>query len=271
MHVRVDHAASTGIVRSRIMQSRIVQTRVVHIGPFSSAAFLPSLPGNTLLVMPDPREFIDTSSEVPVRGHLHTPAVPSGDGLVLTHGAGSNCNAPLLVALANAFCAGGLAVLRCDLSFRQLRPHGPPPRGSAERDQQGLRAALASMRQHSSGHLLLGGHSYGGRQASMLIAAEPVLADGLLLLSYPLHPPRRPTELRTAHFPSLIAPALFVHGARDPFGSVEELAAAVTLIPARTEILPVTGAGHELVTQKNSGALARTVVETFRRFVDPAP
>src|SRR6266700_7448732 len=150
------------------------------------------------------REFLDTPpNEVPVRGFLHSPTGPGGDCLVLTHGAGANCDSPLLVALAGAFCASGLDVLRCDLPFRQLRPHGPPQRDSAERDQQGLRAAIASMRRQTSGRVFLGGQSYGGRQASMLAASEPGLVDGLLLLSYPLHAPRSPDKLRTAHFTAL--------------------------------------------------------------------
>src|SRR5271154_5286321 len=148
------------------------------------------------------REFWDAAQNgVPVRGFLHCPTNSIGDCLVLTHGAGANCNSPLLVALADAFCASGLTVLRCDLPFRQLRPKGPPQPGSAERDQQGLRAAVSSMRRQTSGSMFLGGHSYGGRQASMLAASEPGLVDQLLPLSYPLHPPQRPSELRTAHFP----------------------------------------------------------------------
>jgi predicted alpha/beta-hydrolase family hydrolase len=118
-----------------------------------------------------------------IRGFLHIPAVASGNGLVLTHGAGGNCESPLLTAVAGEFCASGFSVLRCDLPFRQLRPHGPPPRGSAERDQQGLREAAASLRSLISGRLFLGGHSYGGRQASILAAAQPGLVDGLVLLS----------------------------------------------------------------------------------------
>jgi len=147
-----------------------------------------------------------------------------------------------------------------------LRPHGPPPRGSAEHDQQGLRAAVTSMRQQTSGRVFLGGHSYGGRQASMLSAAEPGLVDRLLLLSYPLHPPQRPSELRTGHFPDLKTPALFVHGTRDGFGSIDELVAAMKLIPARTKLLPITGAGHELVTKKNRDEVSKQVVEAFRLF-----
>jgi hypothetical protein len=198
--------------------------------------------------------------------HLHRPDPSNGDCLILTHGAGSNPNSPLLVALANAFCASGITVLRYDLPFRQSRPHGPPPRGSAERDQQGIRQAVQSMRELTSSRVFLGGHSYGGRQASILCAAEPGLVDSLLLLSYPLHPPQRPTELRTGHLPDLKTPALFVQGTRDGFGSIDEMTQALKLIPARTELLPITGAGHELVTRNNHGATAKTVVEAFRRF-----
>jgi uncharacterized protein len=217
--------------------------------------------------MNDPQEFVDAvQNKVPVRGFMHRSPDAGGDCLILTHGAGSNCNAPLLVALADAFSASGLTVLRCDLPFRQLRPHGPPPRGSAERDQEGLRAAITSMRRQTSGRMFLGGHSYGGRQATMLAASQPGLVDQLLLLSYPLHPPQRPSELRTEHFSRLQTPAMFVHGTRDGFGSIEELMSALTLIPTRTELLPRAGAGHELVTKRNRDEVSKIVVEAFRLF-----
>lgn len=210
----------------------------------------------------------DSPNEVPVHGFLHRSPGTKDDWLVLTHGAGSNCNAPLLVALADRFSGSGLTVLRYDLPYRQMRPNGPPPPGSAERDQRGLAAAVAAVRRQSSGRVFLGGHSYGGRQASMLAADQPGLVDGLLLLSYPLHPPQRPGELRTAHFPRLQTPALFVSGNRDGFGSIDELGSALTLIPARTELLTVNGAGHELLSKKNRDSLPETLVETFRRFAE---
>jgi predicted alpha/beta-hydrolase family hydrolase len=221
--------------------------------------------------MSEYQEFREASAqEVPVRGFLHRPAHSVGDGLVLTHGAGSNCETPLLMKLADAFYASGWIVLRCDLPFRQFRPHGPPPRGSAERDQQGLCAAVASVRRQTTGRVFLGGHSYGGRQASMLASEESGLVDGLLLLSYPLHPPQRPGELRTAHFPRLHSPAFFVHGARDGFGSIDELAAALKLVPARTDLLRVPGAGHELLNKNNREELPGIISESFRSFADEA-
>jgi uncharacterized protein len=190
--------------------------------------------------------FFDDSRDPAVRGFLHSPANTIGDALVLTHGAGSNCNAPLLIALSEIFAENGYSVLRCDLPFRQKKPTGPPFPGNAERDRDGLRNAVMALRKNVEGRIFLGGHSYGGRQASILCAAEHELVSGLLLLSYPLHPPRKPEQLRTQHLPNLRTPSLFVHGTRDPFGSIEELRRALHLIPAKTEFIEVEGVGHDL-------------------------
>ena len=122
------------------------------------------------------------------------------------------------------------------------------------------------MRRETAGGIFLGGHSYGGRQASMLAAEAPELVERLLLLSYPLHPPKKPQELRTNHFSSLQTPAVFVSGERDGFGSTAELEAALKLIPARTELLMVANAGHELMTPRNRTELPGRVVEAFLNF-----
>ena len=212
------------------------------------------------------REFSDLSGEPAVRGFLHEPAQASGDGLVLTHGAGANCQSKLLIALANAFSSAGYLVLRCDLPFRQSRPSGPPFPAMAARDREGLRRAVDVLRSQTPGHIFLGGHSYGGRQGSMLAAEQPQLVTGLLLLSYPLHPPRKPAELRTAHFPQLKTPSLFVHGGRDPFGSHDEMKAALQLTPAQTLLLEIEGAGHELLGKKSEENLPARIVEAFRNF-----
>jgi predicted alpha/beta-hydrolase family hydrolase len=181
--------------------------------------------------------------------------------LLLTHGAGSNRNAPLLVALANAFGQANIEVLRYDLPFRQSRPHGPPGPGDALRDREGLREQIVKIREKKPERVWLGGHSYGGRQSSMLAAEVPELVDALLLLSYPLHPPRKPQELRTAHFPKLRTRALFVHGSRDPFASTGELKDAIALIPAHAKLLEIEGAGHDL--GQNHAAVAATIAGTF--------
>lgn len=181
-----------------------------------------------------------------IHGFLHRPQPGDGRGLVLTHGAGGNCNTPLLIAAASAFAIAGLHVLRCDLPFRQRRPRGPPSPAAAAGDRAGLRAAVEAMRALAPEAVFLGGQSYGGRQATMLAADEPAVAAGLLLFSYPLHPPGKPERLRTEHFPRLRVPAVFVQGAADPFGLTAELRSALSLIPAATRLIPVDGAGHDL-------------------------
>jgi hypothetical protein len=104
----------------------------------------------------------------------------------------------------------------------------------------------------------------------MLAASEPELVQELLLLSYPLHPPRRPEQKRVAHFPDLKTPTLFVHGTKDGFGSIEEIEAARALIPAVTKVLPVTGAGHSLLGKGSKEALTRAIVGAFQALTFPA-
>jgi len=196
--------------------------------------------------VPAVAHFVENRIDPPINGYLHTPDRPNGSGLVLTHGAGSNAQAPLLVALAETFCEGGFTVLRCDLPYRQSRSFGPPGPGDSARDRAGLRNAAAAMKKLVTGQIILGGHSYGGRQSSMLCAEEPDLVSALLLLSYPLHPPRKPEQQRTQHLPDLRTPALFISGTRDPFGTIAELQQALNMLPARTELVPIEGAGHDL-------------------------
>ena len=195
-----------------------------------------------------------------VRGFLHRPDGAPGNGLVLTHGAGGNCGSRLLIAAAEAFAAAGFTVLRCDLPFRQRRPSGPPSPSGAAADRAGLREAVSEMRRLAPGAVVLGGQSYGGRQATMLAADEPRTAEALLLFSYPLHPPGKPDRMRTEHFPRLSVPCVFVHGAADPFGTIAELQAAIAAIPAPTRLIPVERAGHDLKSGRFDLAAVVTAV-----------
>lgn len=203
-------------------------------------------------------------SEEFANGFLHRAAEPSPDCLVLTHGAGSNCQAPLLVAMADALSATAWNVYRFDLSFRRKRPHGSPFPAGAKEDREGIREAVHSIREAFAGAIVLGGHSYGGRQCSIAASEDAQLSDGLLLLSYPLHPPKKPADLRTAHFPELRTKTLFVHGSRDPFGSIEELRAAIADIPAVTTVQVIERAGHELGRPPvNAAQVIATAVQGF--------
>src|SRR3954466_15478687 len=121
--------------------------------------------------MPAHVEPFSNSDETPaVRGFLHRPlerSASTGDALVLTHGAGGNCNAPLLIALSEKFADAGWTVLRCDLPFRQLGRSGPP-RGNVRDDRAGLRRAVQVLRKlvPERCRVFLGGQSYGGREAT---------------------------------------------------------------------------------------------------------
>jgi uncharacterized protein len=204
-----------------------------------------------------------------VYGFLHRPARPGPDGIVLTHGAGSDSDAPLLVALASAFAERGVTALRCDLPYRQARRRGPPSPATAERDREGIRQAIRALGGIVRGRVFIGGHSYGGRQCSMALAGASDLAAGLLLLSYPLHPPGRPADHRSAHLPELRVPTLFVHGTSDPFGTIEEIEQGRSLIPAPTAVLTLK-AGHDLGQARARGSLptlAEHIVSTFLKIV----
>lgn len=124
------------------------------------------------------------------------------------------------------------------------------------------------MKGQFSGRAFLGGSSYGGRQASMLVASDPKLVDGLLLLSYPLHPPGKAAQLRTKHFPELQTPTLFVSGTRDTFGTIDELQAAIKMIPVKTELQIIDGAAHGLSDKKKQDIVVRTITNKFLHFLE---
>ena len=166
-------------------------------------------------------------------------------GVLLTHGAGANAESALLRRLDEELTAAGVLVVRHTLAFRAKRPKGPPMRGDDVADRAGLAAALAGLRQRA-GTVIAAGHSYGGRQCSMLLAAQPAVADGLITLAYPLHPPGKPEQLRTAHFPLIAQPMLAVMGDRDEFATVDEMTQAVKAIPSPVTLVVKPGWGHSL-------------------------
>lgn len=161
--------------------------------------------------------------------------------LLLTPGAGAGRDHHTLVALEQAVAP--LPCERFDFPYRQAgkrMPDKPPVAIAALREAA---AAFTERQGVSAGSLVVGGRSYGGRMCSMAVA-EGLPAAGLILLSYPLHPPGKPDRLRVEHFPQITVPVLIVSGARDPFGSPEEFAEHLPAIagPVTTVWLP---GGHD--------------------------
>ncbi len=179
-----------------------------------------------------------------IAGVAHEPDGTAAGVVLLTHGAGSNRDAPLLVRLCDEWARHGWLAIRYDLPYRRRRPKGPPS-NSAASDQQGIIEAIELAHTLTDGPVIAGGHSYGGRMTSMVAAAGAELAV-LTLSSYPLHPPGKPERARTEHLPQITVPTVFTHGTADPFGTIAELTAAAALIPAPTELVEITGARHDL-------------------------
>jgi predicted alpha/beta-hydrolase family hydrolase len=165
--------------------------------------------------------------------------------VMLTHGAGGSRESPLLTRICDEWARRGWLAVRYNLPYRQRRPKGPPS-GSAAKDQAGVVEAIALAHTLTDGPVIAGGHSYGGRMTSMVIAEGAAAVDVLTLFSYPLHPPGKPERARTDHLPRITVPTVFTHGTADPFGTIDELRTAAALIPAPTEIVEVTGARHDL-------------------------
>jgi predicted alpha/beta-hydrolase family hydrolase len=163
--------------------------------------------------------------------------------VLLTHGAGSDRDHRTLVALEEALAPR--PCVRHDLPYRRAGKKFPDKAPVLVADVREAAAGLAAAAGVEPGRVLLGGRSLGGRMCSMAVA-EGMPAAGLVLISYPLHPPGRPERARVEHLPRITVPTLFVSGTRDSFGTPEELEAA-----ARTVVGPVThawieGGRHEL-------------------------
>lgn len=180
--------------------------------------------------------------------------------LVLAPGASATRDHPGLVSVDDAVraaLAGRIdAVERIDL-----------PKGKAERAVPAVVAAVRRLvRDGGHDRVFLGGRSFGGRVCSMAVASGEVpvpgsVVGGLVLVSYPLHPPGKPDQLRTEHFPSLHVPCLFVSGTRDAFigSSPDAMVAATTAIPGPVTHVWVEGGDHGL--RRKDAEVAAAVID----------
>ncbi len=174
--------------------------------------------------------------------------------LLLTPGAGADRNQRTLVALEAAVAP--LPCSRVDFPYRLQGKRVPdrPPVAVAHLVEQAAR--LAQEAGAPPGTLVLGGRSYGGRMCSMAVA-QGLPAAGLILLSYPLHPPGKPENLRVEHFPDISVPVLLISGRSDPFGSPAEFEQQLAAIPAPVTQVWLTG-GHD---PRAIGTICQAVVD----------
>lgn len=202
------------------------------------------------------------ASPAPHPGSVGTVVHPAG--ALLAPGAGAGSDQPSLVAIADALAARGLPVDRMDFPYRlagRRRPDRAEVLEAAVRERAHAFASALSVRTTA---LILGGRSMGGRICSQVVAAG-LPAAGLVLVSYPLHPPGRPDRPRTAHLESLDVPCLFVSGTSDAFGTPDELMDASRPVPGPVTHVWIQGGDHGLRRrdQEVAVAVANWVASSF--------
>jgi uncharacterized protein len=178
--------------------------------------------------------------------------------LLLAPGAGADRNQSALVAIDGAVSALGVTVERMDFPYRKAGRRAPDRPPVLLRSVQDETAALVARSGRPGTSMWLGGRSMGGRICSMAVA-EGLPSRGLVLVSYPLHPPGKPDRLRVEHFPALRVPCLFLSGTRDAFGSPAELEAATAAIPGPVTHRWVEGRDHGM--RGADGVVAALVAE----------
>ena len=167
-------------------------------------------------------------------------------GVVLFPGAGSSRDHVALVAIENELSP--LPVLRVDFPYRKAGkkfPDKAPVLVQCVKDEV---RAFAQEIGCDTTEILIGGRSMGGRMCTMAVSdVEDALGvAGVVCIGYPLHPPKKPEQLRTEHLPRLSTKALFISGTRDEFGTPEELVNAFALLPSPPAVQFIEGGRHEL-------------------------
>jgi uncharacterized protein len=172
--------------------------------------------------------------------------------LVLAHGAGAGQRSPFMVAFARGISTLGIDVITFDFPYitqkRRIPDRGPVLETCYRAVTEHVRREIESARRF----LLIGGKSMGGRIATQVTAAHHDLpVSGLVLLGYPLHPPGRPTVLRSAHLPAVGRPMLFVQGSRDNFGTPSELDPILAGLSPPPTLHVVAGGDHSLKVSRD--------------------
>ncbi len=199
---------------------------------------------------------IDLGGDERVSGRVYPrQARPIGATLLLAHGAGADQTSAFMVVFADALAARGLDVVTFNFPYTEKRRRVPDP-------QPRLEACYRAAIERASGGvtgipqqpLIIGGKSLGGRIASHVASTrasdDPLV--GLVFLGYPLHPPGKPRQLRSAHLPAIDVPVLIVQGSRDAFGSPDEIRAAFAPLGDRATLFVVEGGDHSLKVARRS-------------------
>ncbi len=182
----------------------------------------------------------------------------AGITLILGHGAGAGQGSSFMVSFATALSGRGIETVTFDFLYMAQGRRLPDPKDKLEAC---YRAVIDKVARRNPGRLAIGGKSMGGRIASQVAAGEASDVAGLVLLGYPLHPPGKPDQLRAKHLASIKAPMLFVQGARDTFGTPDELRPILAKLNAPAELFEVAGGDHSFKVLKRAGVSQEAVYE----------
>jgi hypothetical protein len=182
--------------------------------------------------------------------------------VLLAHGAGSDMDGAALVAVADALAQAKIPSLRFNFPYRTAGRNAPDRPKVLDESVREAAAELATRAKLPPERLVLGGRSMGGRYCSMVVgvADDPLPALGLVMLSYPLHAAGKPDQPRTAHFPGIRVPILFVSGTRDSMAGKDELTEAARSVKGKTSFHWVDTADHGYRPLKASGRTAADVL-----------
>lgn len=194
----------------------------------------------------------------------------AGAALILAHGAGAGQQSAFMVSFAGALAALDLDVVTFNFLYTEQGRKIPDRAPVLEACYRAVISTVLTEVEGAGKGLFIGGKSMGGRMATQVAAADSTLpVAGLVLLGYPLHPPGRPDQRRDAHLPSIGRPALFVQGARDTFGTPEELQPVLDRIVPRPSLHVVEGGDHSFKAPRAGGAgLAQTYADIQHRIVE---
>jgi predicted alpha/beta-hydrolase family hydrolase len=196
---------------------------------------------------------IDDRESVTALLYAASKAKRLGVTVVLGHGAGGNQLSTFMVMIAQGLAARGCDVMTFNFVYKERGRGIPDPPARLESCYQAVITTAQTNRKLKKNRLVIGGKSMGGRIASQVAAVKPSGIAGLVFLGYPLHPPGRPDKLRDAHLKEIHAPMLFVQGARDTFGTTEEIGAVIKRLRLPAEIYPIEGGDHSFKVPKSLG------------------
>jgi len=190
--------------------------------------------------------------------------------IILGHGAGANQLSSFMRMFASGLAARGFDAMTFNFLYSEQGRRLPDPKGRLESCYRAVIQAALKQKKLKGNRLVIGGKSMGGRIASQVAAINDLgLPDGraadalagLVFFGYPLHPPGRPDKLRAEHLQSIRTPMLFIQGARDAFGTPDEIRAVIKKFRLPATLYVVAGGDHSFKVPKSSSVPQQQVYE----------